>query len=1400
MFCCSKRRLVAGITLVLITFLLTIKFAFAQAEGISGVVTDQAGKPLENIRVSVLTLPSQGWPFIDEVGTAITDVNGTYRVAIMGFGTYRVRFEDTRSPQQYATEYYNDKPHIDVGTDVVVSFNTTTTNINAQLAIGGKITGKVTDPANQPLANVFIREYRNVAGVWRSVQSTQSTADGTYTLGGLPADTYRLIFFGEGNHATEYYNNKETLALATGIPVAVGATVPNINVQLAPRGHITGKVTDNNNNMLAGIAVTAYRYDDSRGEWYAPTSTTTDAAGTYDLAQMDTGTYRLHFQDTRSPQLYQAIYYKDATNVDTATDVKVGIGATVANLNIKLATKGKISGTVTDLQGQPILNAGIGADIKNPESGQWSRVLSTGYTNAAGAYELNGLDAGTYRVNFGAAQYRSEFYNNTYNFEQATELSVNNNQGITNINAQLMPTSRITGMVTDQTGTPLENIQVTLYQFVTDGFGSGYWRTFDLSYLQTYIPTNAAGMYAITGVEPGIYRIGFADGRSPREYASEYYNNAAAIESGTDIVVPENGVVNNINAQLAPTGRIMGKVTDTNGIPIDRIEVTLQRYELHDSGGYIWNYITSIQTGNDGLYTFLGLTPGTYRIHFADSDNRYFGEYYDNAESQDGAKDIIIGENSIISGIDAQLANTGHITGTVTDGANQPVRGAVVEAYRKEENGSSEWQSKRLAATNTDGSYDIAGLLPGQYRIEFRWADGFAQPAPAFFATEYYNNSPTFDDATEISVGKSQIVTGIDAQVEPPAQISGRVTGQNNGNPLPNILVRAFAEYSTGTETYWNPIVDATTDDNGNYSLKLLSAGHYRILFIENSELLNYVAEFYNNVFTLEKATEISVIGGQTVTGIDAQLLTPSHIVGTVRDEKGNPLPNIQVSAQGYYSATVSRSEWRVARSAVTDEQGKYDLPGLAPLGYRVSFNLAQYNNDSRYLGEYYNDVIDFTQAQTILVPPQDTVPNIDAQLVPYSHITGKVTDEAGNNLDGINARAYYRAVDQEGNTFWNAVGSDPTPVVEGIYDIVLPAGIYRVTFWDQMAAAPRYRTEYYDNAAYVEMATDIVVAVNSTVPNIDIKLIPAGTGNFAPYARNDKLTVIRGEQQNYLDNSGSSVLDNDREPEEQALTALLISPPMHGTITLNAEGTFIYTHNGDEARQDFFTYRATDGINNSNIATVTVTINLPVSFVFSKTVGIDGITPACTATNAMKVPVGTVVAYCYTIKNIGAVALTNHTLVDSHLGTILNNEHIHLTPGLSHTEIVTQALSVSTTNIATWTATVDGTVDAALLAGTEGGNIRSQTAATVNISAPTDDQDGDTIPDNVEGAGDPDHDNLPNFLDTNSDGDSVTDQAERGSDPTRPLDSDNDGIADFLEADKSVTPPAGAFLPFIRR
>ena len=70
-------------------------------------------------------------------------------------------------------------------------------------------------------------------------------------------------------------------------------------------------------------------------------------------------------------------------------------------------------------------------------------------------------------------------------------------------------------------------------------------------------------------------------------------------------------------------------------------------------------------------------------------------------------------------------------------------------------------------------------------------------------------------------------------------------------------------------------------------------------------------------------------------------------------------------------------------------------------------------------------------------------------------------------------------------------------------------------------------------------------------------------------------------------------VLGNDSASDGSPLTAIPVSGVLHGALTRNANGSFSYTPTTNYLGPDSFTYRATNGTVNSDVATVNLMVNL---------------------------------------------------------------------------------------------------------------------------------------------------------------------------------------------------------------
>ena len=105
---------------------------------------------------------------------------------------------------------------------------------------------------------------------------------------------------------------------------------------------------------------------------------------------------------------------------------------------------------------------------------------------------------------------------------------------------------------------------------------------------------------------------------------------------------------------------------------------------------------------------------------------------------------------------------------------------------------------------------------------------------------------------------------------------------------------------------------------------------------------------------------------------------------------------------------------------------------------------------------------------------------------------------------------------------------------------------------------------------------------------NVATVTITVNAVNAVPVAVDDAYTV---DQDTTLNVSAPGVLGNDTDGDGDTLTAILVSGPSNGTLTLNSNGSFVYTPTTGFTGTDTFTYKANDGIADSNVATVTITV-----------------------------------------------------------------------------------------------------------------------------------------------------------------------------------------------------------------
>ncbi|MHB0956429.1 MAG: Ig-like domain-containing protein [Pirellulaceae bacterium] len=130
-----------------------------------------------------------------------------------------------------------------------------------------------------------------------------------------------------------------------------------------------------------------------------------------------------------------------------------------------------------------------------------------------------------------------------------------------------------------------------------------------------------------------------------------------------------------------------------------------------------------------------------------------------------------------------------------------------------------------------------------------------------------------------------------------------------------------------------------------------------------------------------------------------------------------------------------------------------------------------------------------------------------------------------------------------------------------------------------------------YTPAPYYVGTDNFTYKLNDGIEDSNIATVVINVLNNGPQAQDDLYTAsFRTE----LVVKPRGVLANDTDLDGDPFSAIKVTDPSHGTLTLNSDGSFRYRPTGDYLGRDQFTYQANDGMNDGNIATVTINVVRP--------------------------------------------------------------------------------------------------------------------------------------------------------------------------------------------------------------
>jgi VCBS repeat-containing protein len=359
-----------------------------------------------------------------------------------------------------------------------------------------------------------------------------------------------------------------------------------------------------------------------------------------------------------------------------------------------------------------------------------------------------------------------------------------------------------------------------------------------------------------------------------------------------------------------------------------------------------------------------------------------------------------------------------------------------------------------------------------------------------------------------------------------------------HGNPIPNVTVDWSVEGGGSVSA-----ITTLTGENGQASVTrtLGPAAGPQAAFATAGGLAGSPVSF-SHIATAGSASRVNIIDGDDQTAPPGATLERPLVVEVV-DEANNPVVNAAVEwvvAQGGGSATPPSNR--------TDGQGRASTQWT--LGPAPGNNIL--NAVVSGVGRAEFSAVGERSASSVSITSDSPDPSLPGQAV---QVAVTVSGEGGTPTGTV-------SVSGEG-------AASPCSIT-----LSSGSGSCEIVFTQP---GSRQLTATYNGDGRFEGDTD----TESHQVSAPVNLPPSAQPDA--YSTNEDAA---------LNVAAPGVLANDTDPENGSLTANKVTDPAHGSVTLNANGSFTYTPEADYFGDDSFTYQASDGNSTSSAVTVTITVN----------------------------------------------------------------------------------------------------------------------------------------------------------------------------------------------------------------
>jgi len=441
------------------------------------------------------------------------------------------------------------------------------------------------------------------------------------------------------------------------------------------------------------------------------------------------------------------------------------------------------------------------------------------------------------------------------------------------------------------------------------------------------VVTDVGGRFELKGIDPGRYRLKV----SRTGFVTQEYGQRTPNDPGSEIRLSAGQNLRDLLFRLVPWGVIAGRVLDEDGDPLPWAQVSALR-EVYSNGKRKLSPEALVPTNDLGEYRLFGLKPGRYFVSAKfkpglhvigrgevreddvdDSRPEFMPIYYRNSPDPEGASTITLRAGEEIPGVEILMhpVSTFRVRGRVYNMVSGRRSNAGVIVQLEQRNSNVSWGSPEHQAIveNPDGSFEIAGVLPGSYTLGAYW----------------FEEGRRYQARQSLEVSNANM-EGVNLTIVPGLQIYGRIIWDGKPSMDRDELIVNISPADSRIS-----FIGPARVLGNSFVLRDVFEGTYRLGVLGQSKDCYVKSIRYGSSDALEAG--LTVFRG-TQSSLEVTISSRgARVQGAVTDVDNLPVTGVWVVL---VPDEAHRDQLRLFQKVATDQYGHYLLRGIPPGDYKV--------------------------------------------------------------------------------------------------------------------------------------------------------------------------------------------------------------------------------------------------------------------------------------------------------------------------------------------------------------------------------------------------------------------------------------------------------------------------------